>query len=80
MSTIHDHILQVRELTGDQQLTKEQISRTQLIVTTPFNNTTGVYTKAGEASGFPTYQREGGKPWSHRIAEISRVSDAISRF
>ena len=35
MSPIHGHILQVRELTGDQQLTKEQISRTQLIVTTP---------------------------------------------
>ena len=27
--------IQVRELTGDQQLTKEQISQTQLIVTTP---------------------------------------------
>ena len=58
MSTIHDHILQVRELTGDQQLTKEQISRTQLIVTTPekwdiITRKSGDRTYAGPPPSYP---------------------------
>ena len=58
MSPIHGHILQVRELTGDQQLTKEQISRTQLIVTTPekwdiITRKSGDRTYAGPPPSYP---------------------------